>query len=68
MNALRADWNVSGAELNGTERSMNGKFVNFKMFLTVVSKCEWMDGWMENDGCWTVSNEITRDGNGYHYY
>ena len=32
---MRADWNVSGAERNGTDRSVNGKFVTFKMFLTV---------------------------------
>ena len=36
LNGLRLEWNVSGAELNGTERSVNSKFVNFMMFLTVV--------------------------------
>ena len=37
VNALWAELNVSGAERHETERSVNGKFVNFKMFLTVYT-------------------------------
>ena len=37
VNALWAEWKVSGAERNRTEQSVNGKFVNFKMFLTVTT-------------------------------
>ena len=29
LNALRVNWYVTGAKLNGTERSVNGKFDYF---------------------------------------